>query len=145
MLTSHAAIAGSKRTEGRLTIRFQVSKPVLAGRERDYVLDAVDSGWISSAGAYIGAFERAVGRAVGVEDGISVCNGTVALHLACLALGLRPGQEVVVPSLTYVATANCVTYCGATPVMADCDPRTWNLAAEAIEPLINARTAGVIA
>jgi perosamine synthetase len=138
-------IASSEKTEGRLTIRFQVSKPVLAGRERHYVLDAVDSGWISSTGAYIGAFERAVGRAVGIEDGISVCNGTVALHLACLVLGLRSGQEVIVPSLTYVATANCVTYCGAKPVMADCDPRTWNLTAEAIEPLINSRTAGVIA
>jgi perosamine synthetase len=128
-----------------LTIRLQVSKPVLAGRERDYVLDAIDSGWISSSGAYIGAFERAVGDVVGIEDGISVCNGTVALHLACLALGLRPGQEVIVPSLTYVATANCVSYCGAKPVMADCDQRTWNLTAEAIEPLINSRTAGVIA
>jgi perosamine synthetase len=125
--------------------RFQVSKPVLAGRERDYVLDAIESGWISSTGAYIGAFEKAVGRVLGAEDGISVCNGTAALHLACLALGLRPGQEVIVPSLTYVATANCVTYTGAIPVMADCDPKTWNLTAEAIAPLINSRTAGIIA
>src|SRR5215471_4633145 len=96
--------------------RFQVSKPVLAGRERAYVLEAIESGWISSTGVYIGAFEEAVGRVLGIDDGISVCSGTVALHLACLALGLRPGQEVIVPSLTYVATANCVTYCGAKPV-----------------------------
>jgi perosamine synthetase len=125
-------------------MRFQVSKPVLAGREHDYVLDAVNSSWISSTGAYIEAFEKAVGHVLGIEDGFSVCNGTAALHLACLALGLRPGQEVIVPSLTYVATANCVAYCGAKPVMADCDPRTWNLTAEAIEPLINSRTVGVI-
>jgi perosamine synthetase len=126
-------------------VRFQISKPVLAGRERDYVLDAIDSGWISSTGSYIGAFEKGVGRVLGLEDGISVCNGTVALHLACLALGLRPGQEVIVPSLTYVATANCITYCDAKPVMADCDPKTWNLTTESIVPLINSRTAGIIA
>jgi perosamine synthetase len=126
-------------------VRFQVSKPVFAGREREYVLDAIDSGWISSTGAYVGAFEKAVGHVLGMEDGISVCNGTVALHLACLALGLRPGQEVIVPSLTYVATANCVTYSGAKPVMADCDPETWNVTPEAIEQLINSRTTGVIA
>lgn len=126
-------------------MRFQVSKPVLAGRERDYVLDAVDSGWISSSGPYIGKFEQAVARVLDVDECIAVSNGTVALHLACMALELKPGQEVIVPSLTYVATANAVAYCGATPVMADCDRTTWNMTAEAVEALITPKTAGVIA
>lgn len=128
-----------------MVVRFQVSKPVLAGREREYVLDAVDSGWISSTGKYIGLFERAVARVLDVEDCISVTNGTAALHLACMALGLRPDQEVIVPSLTYIATANCVTYCGATPVMADCDRATWNMTAEDVAPLITPKTVGLIA
>lgn len=128
-----------------MEIRFQVSKPVLCGNEKRYVLDALDTGWISSNGAYLQKFENAVAETLGVDECLAVCNGTVALHLACLALGLKPGDEVIVPSLTYVASANAVAYCGATPVFADCDPVTWNATAETIEKAWTPRTVGVIA
>lgn len=126
-------------------VRYQVSKPTLAGRERDYALDAIETGWISSTGPYINRFEESVARILGVDECICVANGTVALHLACLALDLKPGQEVIVPALTYVATANAVTYCGGVPVLVDCDPVTWNMTAAAVEAAITSRTAGVIA
>ncbi|MGH7155621.1 MAG: DegT/DnrJ/EryC1/StrS family aminotransferase, partial [Acetobacteraceae bacterium] len=94
-------------------IRFPVSQPVLLGREKEFVLDAIESGWISSAGPYVDRFERLFAETVGVEHCLSASNGTVALHLACLAMELKPGMEVIVPSLTYVATGNAVVYCGA--------------------------------
>jgi perosamine synthetase len=118
---------------------------VLAGREREYVCDAIDSEWISSTGPYIGRFENAVSEYLGIEEGLAVCNGTVAIHLACMALGLRPGQDVIVPALTFVATANAVTYCGANPVFADCDAATWNITRKSIEDAWTPNTAGVIA
>jgi perosamine synthetase len=125
--------------------RFQVSKPVLAGRESEFVLDALQSGWISSTGPYVDRFEKAFAERIQVDECISVCNGTAALHLACLAMQLKPGDEVVVPSLTYVATANVVAYCGATPVLADSDMTTWNLTAATVAAAITPKTVGVIA
>lgn len=128
-----------------MNIRFQVSKPVLCGNERRYVIDAIDSGWISSTGSYLQKFEHAIARTLQVDECLSASNGTTALHLACLALGLRAGEEVIVPSLTYVASANAVRYCGATPVFADCDLKAWNATAEFIERAWTPRTVGVLA
>ena len=128
-----------------MNIKFQVSKPVLCGNEKKYVIDAIDSGWISSNGSYITRFEQAVADLIGVEECLSANNGTTALHLACLAMGLKPGDEVIVPALTYVASANVVAYCGATPVFADCDPNTWNATVETIKSAWTPRTVGVIA
>ena len=104
-----------------------VAAPVLVGREREYVLDCLDTTWISSPGAYIERFERGFAEFCGVQHAVACCNGTVALHLALLGLGVGPGDEVIVPSLTYVASANAVRYCGAEPVFVDSDPATWNL------------------
>ncbi|MGY3581609.1 perosamine synthetase [Bradyrhizobium sp. USDA 4341] len=128
-----------------MNIRFQVSKPVLCGNERRYVIDAIDSGWISSTGTYLTRFERAIAKTLQVDECLSASNGTTALHLACLALGLKAGDEVIVPSLTYVASANAVRYCGANPVFADCDAKTWNATAELIERAWTPRTVGVLA
>ncbi|HLJ63174.1 MAG TPA: DegT/DnrJ/EryC1/StrS family aminotransferase [Stellaceae bacterium] len=124
-------------------MRFQVSKPVLAGQEKEYVLDAIDSGWISSNGPYIARFERLLDEFLGVEGVIAVCNGTAALHVAYLGLGLAAGQEVIVPTLTYVATANAVTYCGARPVFAECDRESWNVSLATIAAAWSSRTVGV--
>jgi perosamine synthetase len=124
---------------------FQVSKPSLVGREREYVLDALDSGWISSTGPYIHRFEEAISRFLGVDECLTVVNGTAALHLACLTLGLQPGDEVIVPTLTYIATASAVAYCGAVPIFVDSDPNTWNATVEAVEKAWTDRTVGVIA
>lgn len=122
-----------------------VSMPCLIGNETAYVNDAIQSSWISSTGAYLDRFEREFAEACGVSDALAVSNGTVALHLALLALGVGPGDEVIVPSLTYIATANAVTYVGATPIFADVDPMTWCLDAESVSQAMTTRTVGVIA
>ncbi|MBR1133264.1 DegT/DnrJ/EryC1/StrS family aminotransferase [Bradyrhizobium iriomotense] len=128
-----------------MKIQFQVSKPVLCGNERRYVIDALDSGWISSNGAYLPKFEKAIAETLRVDECLSTSNGTTALHLACLSLGLKPGDEVIVPSLTYVASANAIAYCGARPIFADCDPLTWNATSECIAKVWTPRTVGVLA
>ncbi len=104
-----------------------VAAPTLNGNEKRYVLECLETTWISSIGRFITEFESAFARFCGVEHAIAVSNGTNALHLALVALGLKPGDEVIVPTLTYIATANAVTYCGAKPVLVDCDPgrSTW--------------------
>jgi perosamine synthetase len=121
-----------------------VSEPTLAGNERRYVLDCIDTNWISARGKYVDRFEEAFAGFCGVRHGIACTNGTVALHLALLALGIGPGDEVVVPTLTFVATANAVRYCGATPVFVDCEPETWNIDPSLIESRISARTKAII-
>jgi perosamine synthetase len=117
----------------------------LVGRELEYVTDCIESNWISSAGEYIERFEAAFGDFTGVEHSIACCNGTAALHLALLALGVEPGDEVIVPTLSYVATANAVRYCGAEPVFVDSESETWNLDPRELERRITPRTRGVIA
>ena len=121
-----------------------VAEPALIGREKELVEDCLDSTWISSAGGYIGRFESGFAEFCGVEHAISCANGTVALHLALLALGIGPGDEVVCPTLTYVAAANSVVYCGAKPVLVDAEPTTWNLDPAAVEAAITPRTKAIL-
>ncbi len=121
-----------------------VYAPVLNGREEKYVLDAVRSGWISSLGSYVTRFEEAFARFCEVRHAVSVSNGTVAIHLALHALGIGPGDEVIVPSLTFVATANAVHYTGATPVFADVDPVSWCIDPDDVHRRITPRTRAVI-
>ena len=103
--------------------RIPVAEPVLGEEEIDNVMAAMRSGWISSLGAFIPEFERDFAAFSGAAHGVAVANGTVALHLALVAAGIGPGDEVLMPSLTFVATANAVRYCGATPVFVDSEPR----------------------
>jgi perosamine synthetase len=124
--------------------RIPVAAPALVGREREYVLDCIDSTWISSSGRYIERFEKGFAQFCGVKHAISCCNGTVAVHLSLLAHGVQPGDEVIVPTLTYVATANPVVYCGGRPVFVDADPQTWNMDPERVAAAITARTRGII-
>lgn len=124
---------------------YPVAAPDLSGRESAYVNECLRSGWISSKGRFIGEFEAAFARYVGRRHAIATCNGTVALHLALAALGLEAGDELIVPSLTYVATANAVAYCGARPAFADIDPATWCLSVESAARLITPRTRGIMA
>ena len=122
-----------------------VSTPALVGNEKKYVLDCLDSTWISSCGKYVDLFEKKFAEFCKTRYAISCCNGTVALHLSLMALGVGPGDEIIVPTLTFVATANAVTYCGARPVFVDSDLETWNLDPSLLERLITPRTKGIIA
>jgi perosamine synthetase len=124
--------------------RIAVAQPTLNGNERRYVLDCLDTTWISSNGPYIQAFEEAFARFCGVRHAVATNNGTTALHLALVALGLGPGDEVLVPTVTYIATANAVRYCGATPVLVDADPETMNIDPAALAAKITPRTRGII-
>ena len=116
----------------------------VSGNEERYVLDALRSSWISSSGAYIERFEKELARLVAGERVVAVTNGTVALHLALLALPVGAGDEVVVPSFAYVAVANACRYVGAEPVFVDVDPRTWCLDPAQLERSIGPRTRGIL-
>lgn len=124
--------------------RISIAQPRLEGNERKYVLDCLDTNWISSIGKYIGAFEDAFSRFCGVKHAIATNNGTTALHLALVALDLKPGDEVIIPTVTYIATANAVRYCGAIPVLVDVCPDTMNIDPDDIERRITPRTKGII-
>jgi len=117
-----------------------VCEPYLSGNEKKYILDALDTGWISSAGKYISEFEKAFANYCGVRHGIAVTNGTVALHLALVALGVKPGDEVIIPDFTMIATAFAVVYTGAKPVFVDAEKETWNINVSMIEEKITERT-----
>jgi perosamine synthetase len=125
-------------------IRYPVTEPHLDATDRAHLLDAFDSGWISSQGPYLAQFETNFARFSGVSNALATCNGTVALHLALLALGLKPGDEVLVPTFTYIASANAIHYCGATPVLVDCSADTWNIDPVALEAAITSRTVGIM-
>ena len=121
-----------------------ISKPFIGAREKELVLDALDSGWVSSIGKYIDEFEANFARYCGTEYALAVSNGTTGLHLALAALGLQPGDEVIIPDLTFVATANAVAYTGATPVLADVDADTLCIDPASVKSLISERTKAII-
>jgi len=124
--------------------RIQVSHPLFAGNEKAYVNECLDTVWISSIGRFIGEFEKLFAEFCGVPYALTCNNGTAALHLALQGLGVGAGDEVIVPTLTYVATANAVRYCGATPVFVDSEPRTMSIDPARIEERITPRTRGII-
>jgi len=121
-----------------------VCEPALLGNEKKYVLDAIETGWISSAGKYIPAFENAFAKYCGVKHGIAVTNGTIALHLALVALGIGKGDEVIIPDFTMIASAFAVCYTGAVPVFVDAEPETWNIDTTKIEEKITKRTKAIM-
>ena len=118
--------------------------PDIGKQEIDNVMECLTSSWISSKGRFIPRFEENFAAYVGAPFAASVCNGTVALHLALLALGIGPGDEVIVPTLTYIASANAVTYTGATPVFCDSDPKTWQMSVDDVAARITERTRAIM-
>jgi len=121
-----------------------VASPVFQGNELAYLVDCVESNWISSQGRYVTALEKQFARYCGTAHGVAVTNGTAALHLALAALSVGPGDEVIVPDLTFAATANAVIHAGATPVLVDIDPDTWCIDPAAMAASITPRTRAVI-
>jgi perosamine synthetase len=121
-----------------------IASPVIGEREIAYVTDAVRSGWVSSIGPYIAKFEQAFADYLNVSHAISVNNGTVGLFLALHTLGIGPGDEVLVPDLTFVATVHAVLQVGATPVFVDVEPDTWCIDPAAAERAITDRTRAII-
>jgi perosamine synthetase len=124
--------------------RIPVSGPSITQREIDYVTDAVTNAWYGNANMYHERFERGFAEYLGTRHAVALPSCTSAIHLALLALGVGPGDEVVVPDVTWIASAAPVTYVGATPVFADVDPDSWCMTAEALERCITPRTRAVI-
>jgi perosamine synthetase len=122
-----------------------VYQPDLSGNEKRYVNECLDTAWISSRGRFVGEFEERFAAAVNVEHAAAVCNGTVALHLALVALGIGPGDEVLVPTLTYIASVNAIAYTGATPVFVDSVRDTWQMDPEDVRRLVTPRTRAIMA
>lgn len=121
-----------------------VSEPDLSHLELRNLIDAFLSTWISSIGDYIRSFEHTFAARVGMAHGVATANGTVSLHLALAALGIGEGDEVIVPDLTFAASANTVMHVGARPVLVDVDPDTWCVSVDAIEQAITPRTRAVM-
>lgn len=141
LMLEAGAAEGARARHGRF---IPVAETVLGGNEKKYVMDCLDTGWISGSGKYVDDFEREFAAFCGVEHAVSVVNGTAGLHVALLALGVVPGDEVIVPDLTYVASANAVTYCGAKPVLADVDPATWTLDPQDVTRKISPATKAIL-
>jgi perosamine synthetase len=125
-------------------MRLPVAEPSLGERELLYITECVLTGWVSSAGKFVTRFEEKFAEFCGTRYAVATSNGTAALHLALLALGIGPGDEVIVPTLTFIATANAVTYTGAQPVFVDSEPETWNIDPSLIEGAITPRTKAII-
>ncbi|WP_321990735.1 aminotransferase class I/II-fold pyridoxal phosphate-dependent enzyme [Marispirochaeta aestuarii] len=125
-------------------MKYPIYQPFLNGNEKKYVNDALDSTWISSRGLYIEKFETACASLCNVSEAIAVANGTVALHLVLLAAGIKPGDSVIVPDLTYVASANAVLYCGADVKLVDVEPDSWNISNKALIEAIDDTVKAVI-
>jgi perosamine synthetase len=124
--------------------RIPVSAPDLSGNEEAYLVAAVRSGWVSSTGEFLDRFEREFAAACGTRHAVACSSGTTALHLALATLDAGRGDEVIVPATTFVATANAVRFCNATPVFVDVDPETWCLDPRGVAAAVGPRTVGII-
>ncbi len=124
--------------------RIPIYQPDLSGNEKKYVNECIDTSWISSRGRFVNEFEQKFTEFVGTEHAASVSNGTVALHLALLALGIGPGDEVIVPTLTYIASVNAIAYTGATPVFVDSVRSTWQIDPDDVRRHITGRTKAIM-
>lgn len=121
-----------------------LTQPMLTGNEMAYVVDCIKTNWISSQGEYVRKFEESFAAYHGGVHAVTTSNGTTALHLALLAVGVGPGDEVIVPDLTFAASANAVFHCGAVPVLVDVTPGYWNLDPTKLESAITSRTKAVM-
>jgi perosamine synthetase len=125
-----AIVAAVRKTLGEG--RFMLHEPRFKGREKEYLNECIDSTFVSSVGPFVDRFERELASYTGADHAVAVVNGTAALHVSLLLAGVLPGDEVLIPALTFVATANAVAYCGATPHFADSDETTLGMCPSAL-------------
>lgn len=121
-----------------------VNEPLLDGNEKKYLADCIETGWISSEGPFVKEFEEKFAARMGRKHGIAVCNGTVAIDAAVDALGIGPGDEVILPTFTIISCILQIVRSGATPVLVDADPITWNIDVTQIEAKITVRTKAIM-
>jgi perosamine synthetase len=119
--------------------RIPLSEPQIDGNEWAYVKECLDTGWVSSVGSFVTRFEEAVAARVGARHAVAAVNGTAALHVALLVAGVGPGDEVLVPSLTFIAPANAIRYAGGWPVFVDVEPEHWQMDPAAVADFLNNR------
>lgn len=125
--------------------KYPVYRPNLTGNESRYVNECLETNWISSKGAFVSRFETEFAAYVGAAAATSCANGTVSLHLALLALGVGPGDEVIVPAFTYVASVNAIRYVGAVPVFVESDLDSWQMNLADVERVMTPKTKAVMA
>lgn len=121
-----------------------VNEPLLDGNEKKYLIECIDTGWISSEGPFVAAFEERMAETVGRRYGIALCNGTAALEVAVSALELQPGDEVIMPTFTIISCAAAIVRRGCIPILVDSDPATWNMDVSQIEAKITNRTKAIM-
>jgi perosamine synthetase len=126
-------------------MKIPVYQPTLSGNEKKYVNECLDTNWISSKGRFVKLFEQSFAEYTGIKHATGVSNGTVALHLALMALGVGPDDEVIVTTLTYIASVNAIAYTGATPVFVDSLPDTWQIDPQDVRRKITPRTKAIMA
>jgi perosamine synthetase len=127
-----------------VTVGIPVNEPLLDGNEKTYLAQCIDTGWISSEGPFVTRLEEEFARHVGRAHAIAACNGSAALDIAVAALGIGAGDEVILPAFTIISCAAAVVRAGATPVVVDCEPDTWNVSAVKIAEAITARTRAIM-
>ncbi|APG60120.1 DegT/DnrJ/EryC1/StrS family aminotransferase [Christiangramia salexigens] len=127
-----------------MTIKYPVYQPNISGNEKKYVNECLNSTWISGKGKFIDKFEKDFAQFIGCSHAVAVCNGTVALHLALEALGIGDGDEVIVPTLTYVASVNAITYTGAKPIFVDSLADTWQVDPVDVRKKITGKTKAIL-
>ena len=128
-----------------MSYKYPVYQPNLSGNEMKYVQECLNSTWISSKGKFINQFENQFSKFTGIKNSVSVSNGTVALHVALLALGIGKDDEVIVPTFTYIASVNAIHYTGAKPSFVDSNPDTWQIDTKKIEEKITSKTKAIMA
>ena len=126
-------VAATRSVVGQRDLLVPLHEPEFRGREREYVVDCVETGWVSSVGSYVDRIEAELARITGVRRAIATSNGTAALHICLLLAGVRHGDEVLIPTLTFVATANAVVYCGAAPHFVDCEAVSLGVDADKLD------------
>lgn len=121
-----------------------IYKPIISKKTKQYVNECLNSSWISSKGEYIKTFENMFAEKTKIKYATTCCNGTLALHLALMALGIKAGDEVIVPTFTYIASVNAIRYTGATPVFVDCLEDTWQIDPEDISKKVTPKTKAIM-